>query len=347
MKTIKIGNKNIGENYPTFIIAEVGSNHNRDINQARKLIEIAAECEADAVKFQTYSAETLYSKKTTVPDYLNEKIEQKSVWQMIKDIELPREWQGELADYSRSHGLIFLSTPFDYKAINELEEINILAYKIASFEIVDLPFLKKIAQTKKPIILSTGMASLGDIEDALGTLREISNVGIALLHCAINYPPNIEDLNLKAIKTLIQAFQVPVGFSDHTMSTYLPSVCVALGASIIEKHYTISRSLKGPDHKFALEPNELKQMIKNIRETEVALGSPIKKMADSEKNLYKLARRSLIAKRNIPKGKIIERGDLIIKRPGYGIAPKFLEIVIGKAAKKDIEEDDIITWDLV
>jgi len=347
MKTIKIGNKNIGEGCPTFIIAEVGSNHNRDINQARKLIEIAAECEADAVKFQTYSAETLYSKKTSVPDYLNEKIEQKSVWQMIKDIELPREWQGELADYSRSQGLIFMSTPFDYEAIKELEEIDILAYKIASFEIVDLPFLKKVAQTKKPIILSTGMASLGDIEDALNTIREVSNVDIALLHCAINYPPSFEDLNLKAIKTLIQAFQVPVGFSDHTMSTFLPSVCVTLGACIIEKHYTISRSLKGPDHKFALEPSELKRMIKNIRETEVALGSPIKKMADSEKNLYKLARRSLIAKRKIPKGKIIERGDLIIKRPGYGIAPKFLEIIIGKAAKKDIEEDDIITWDLV
>jgi len=218
MKTIKIGNKNIGEGCPTFIIAEVGSNHNRDINQARKLIEIAAECEADAVKFQTYSAETLYSKKTSVPDYLNEKIEQKSVWQMIKDIELPREWQGELADYSRSQGLIFMSTPFDYEAIKELEEIDILAYKIASFEIVDLPFLKKVAQTKKPIILSTGMASLGDIEDALNTIREVSNVDIALLHCAINYPPSFEDLNLKAIKTLIQAFQVPVGFSDHTMS---------------------------------------------------------------------------------------------------------------------------------
>jgi len=347
MRDILIGNKKIGENYPTFIIVEVGSNHNRDLNQAKKLIEIAAEVEADAVKFQTYSAETMYSKKTFTPDYLEGKMEQRSVWQLIKDIELPREWQGELADYTRSHGLIFLSTSFDYQAIKELEELNVLAYKIASFEIVDLPFLKEIAKNKKPIILSTGMASLGEIEEALNAIRDIGDNEIALLHCAINYPPPIEDLNLRAIKTLSKAFQVPVGFSDHTMSTYLPSVCVALGARIIEKHYTISRSLKGPDHKFALEPDELKLMIKNIRETEIALGSPEKKLAESEKNLYKLARRSIIAAKKIPKGKVIEKSDLIIKRPGYGIPPKFIDIIIGREARKDIDEDDIITWDMI
>lgn len=347
MKGFNIGDKKIGDDYPVFIIAEAGSNHNRELNQAKKLIEIAAEAEADAVKFQTYSAETLYSKKTPNPDYLKGKKEQKSIWELIKDIELPRAWQGELADYSRSHNLVFMSTPFDYKAINELEEINVPAYKIASFEIVDLPFLKEIAKTKKPIILSTGMASLGDIEDAIKTIKEIGDNGIALLHCGINYPPPIEDLNLRAIQTLKQAFQVPVGYSDHTMSITIPAVCVALGACIIEKHYTLDRTLKGPDHKFALEPDELKQMIKNIRETESALGSPIKFMPESEKNLYKLARRSIIAKKRIPKGKIIEGSDLIIKRPGYGISPKFLNIVIGRSAKKDIDEDDIITWDLI
>ncbi len=347
MNKITIGKRKIGKNYPTFIIAEAGSNHNRDLNQAKKLIEIAAEAEADAVKFQTYSAETMYSKKTITPDYLKGKINQKSLWQLIKDIELPREWQGELADYSRSHGLIFLSTPFDYQAIKELEELKVLAYKVASFEISDLHFLKKIATTKKPIILSTGMASMGDIEDAINIIREEGDNDIALLHCAINYPPPIEDLNLRVIKTLIQAFQVPVGFSDHTMSTYIPSICIALGACIIEKHYTINRSLEGPDHKFALEPKELKRMIKTIRETEIVLGSPVKKIADSEKNLYKLARRSIIAKRKIPKGKIIEPEDLMIKRPGFGIKPKFLDIVLKRTAKKDIDEDEIITWDLI
>jgi len=347
MKTFSIGKNKIGDNNPVFIIAEAGSNHNRDLHQAKKLIEIAAEAEADAVKFQTYSAETLYSKKTVTPDYLDGKMGQESVWQMIKDIELPREWQGELADYSRSHDLIFLSTPFDYEAIKELEKLEILAYKIASFEIVDLPFLQELAKTKKPIIQSTGMASLGDIEAAIKSIREVNDVGIGLLHCAINYPPPFSDLNLRAIPTLKQAFQVPIGYSDHTMSISIPSVCVALGANIIEKHFTLDRNLKGPDHKFALEPTELKQMIIHVRNTEEALGSSEKVMPLSEKNLYKLARRSLIANRFIPKGKVIEREDIIIKRPGYGIEPKFLNLIIGRETKEDIEEDDIITWNLI
>lgn len=347
MKEITIGSKKIGDNHPVFIIAEAGSNHNRNLQQAKKLIEVAAEVEADAVKFQTYSAETMYSKKTVTPYYLEGKMEQKSVWQLIKDIELPREWQGELADYSRSHGLIFLSTPFDYPAIKELEELNILAYKIASFEIVDLPFLKEIARQNKPIILSTGMASLGDIEDAINAIREIHNSPLALLHCSISYPPPIEILNLKSIQTLKQAFQIPIGYSDHTMSVNIPSVAVTLGACIIEKHFTLDRTLKGPDHIFALEPDELKQMVKNIRETELALGSPMKLLTDPEKDMYKIGRRSIIAKNDIPKGKIITESDLIVKRPGYGIPPKYLNIVIGRKVQKDIEKDDIITWDLI
>ena len=347
MNNVTIGNKTIGENSPAYIIAETGSNHNRDINQAKKLIEVAAEAEADAVKFQIFSAETLYSKKTATPNYLNGKMEQESLWHLIKDLEFPREWLGELADYSRSHDLTFLSTPFDYKAIEELEEINMVAYKIASFEIVDLPFLRAIAKTRKTIILSTGMASLGDIEDAIDAIRKVSDSEIALLHCAINYPPPFEDLNLRAINTMKQAFQVPVGYSDHTMSISIPAVCVALGASIIEKHFTLNRSLKGPDHKFALEPNELKIMIKNIRETQLALGTPVKLLPESEKNLYSLARRSIVARKKIPKGKVIEESDLIIKRPGYGIAPKFLNVIIGRKAMKDIDEEDIVTWDLI
>ena len=347
MKEFLIGKKKISNKSPAFIIAEAGSNHNRDLNQAKKLIEVAAEAEADAVKFQTYSAETLYSKKTPNPDYLEGQMAQSSVWDLIKDIELPREWQGELADYARSHGLIFMSTPFDYQAIKELEDLNMLVYKIASFEIVDLPFLKEIAKTKKPVILSTGMANLGDIEDAINAIRKIGKNSIALLHCNINYPPPFSDLNLRTIQTLKQAFQVPVGYSDHTMSTIIPSVSVALGACIIEKHYTLDRTLKGPDHKFALEPVELKEMVKNIRDTELSLGSPMKFMPESERNLYKLARRSIIAQKKISKGKKIEKSDIIIKRPGFGISPKFLDIIIGRIAQRDIEEDDVITWDMV
>lgn len=347
MKEITIGSKKIGENQPVFIIGEAGSNHNRNLNQAKKLIEIAAAAEVDAVKFGTFSAEKLYSRKTPTPDYLDGKMEQKSVWHLIKNLELPREWHGELADYTRSHDLIFLSSPFDNEAIELLEKLHVLAYKVASFEIVDLQFLKAMAKTNKPLIISTGMASLGDIEDAINAVKEEADVGIALLHCAINYPPPLKDLNLRAIQTLKQAFQVPVGYSDHTLSTTIPAVCVALGARIIEKHFTLDRTLKGPDHVFALEPHELREMVKNIRDTEQALGIPIKFRPKSEDNLYKLARRSIIARKNIPKGKIIEASDLIIKRPGYGIQPKFLKIIIGREARKDIEEDDIITWNLI
>ena len=281
------------------------------------------------------------------PDYLKGKIAQNSLWELIKDLEMPREWLGELADYSKSHDIIFLSSPFDYEALKELEKLDMVAYKIASFEIVDLPFLKAIAETKKPILLSTGMASLGDIEDAINIIREGANHEISLLHCAINYPPLFKDLNLRAIQTLKQAFQVPVGYSDHTMSIVIPSVCISLGACILEKHFTLDRSLKGPDHAFALEPDELKEMIKNIRETEAALGSPIKFRPKSEDNLYKLARRSIIARRKIHRGKKIEKADLIIKRPGYGIAPKFLNIIIGRITKEEIDEDDIITWEMI
>ena len=347
MKEFFIGKKKIGLNSPVFIIAEAGSNHNRNLSQAKKLIELAAEVEADAVKFQTYSAETLYSKKTPTPEYLDNKMEQNSVWQLIKNLELPREWQGELADFSRSHDLIFMSTPFDYEAIKELEELKILAYKIASFEIVDLPLLGEIAKTKKPIILSTGLASIGEIEEAIKTITEISQNGLALLHCAINYPPPLKDINLRVIQTLYHVFQIPVGFSDHSMSIAIPAAAVALGACIIEKHFTLNRSLKGPDHKFALEPKELKEMVRNIRETELALGIFKKILPDSEKDLYKIARRSIIAANKIPKGKKIEKCDIIIKRPGYGILPKFLQLIIGREAKEDIDEDDIITWDLV
>lgn len=347
MKEFYIGNKKIGDQNPTFLIAEIGSNHSGKLSQAKKLIEISAEAGVDAVKFQTFSAEKIYSKKTPIPDYLAGKITQKSIWELIKDLEMPREWHGELADYSKSHDLIFLSSPFDYEAIEELKALDMAAYKVASFEIVDLPFIQAMAKIKKPLIISTGMASLGDIEDAIGAVRKIADIGIALLHCAIKYPPSFEDLNLRAIKTLKQAFQVPVGYSDHTMSTTIPSVCVTLGACIIEKHITIDRTLKGPDNAFALEPDELREMVKNIRETEAALGSPIKFRPKSEDNLYKLARRSIIARKSIQKGKIIKQSDLIIKRPGYGIPPKFLNIVIGRRARKFIEEDDIITWDLV
>jgi N-acetylneuraminate synthase len=350
VKKVKIGDRWIGEDEPCFIIAEAGSNHNRDFNQALKLIDVAVKAGADAVKFQTYSAEKLYSKKTPKMSYLKKENlikEGESVWDLIKRIEMPREWHKDLADYCTEKELVFLSTPFDLKAVDELEEVGVLAYKIASFEITHLPLLEHTAKTKKPIILSTGMADLSDIELALDVMYRQGNKNVILLHCAINYPPRYEDLNLRAMETMRQAFQLPVGFSDHTLGITSDIAAVALGASVIEKHFTLDRKLPGPDHPFALEPDELKSMVKAIRDTEKALGSQIKKHTEAEEEMYRLARRSLVAACNIPKGAVITCEMIEVKRPGYGIPPKMLDIVVGRTAKVDIDEDDILTWEMV
>lgn len=349
MKKIKIGDRCAGEGEPCFIIAEAGSNHDGKLEQAKKLIDIAKDAGADAVKFQTYSAEKMYSKKTPKMSYLKKgSISRKdeSVWNLIKRIEMPRDWHEELADYCQKKDIIFLSTPFDLKAVDELEEY-VPAYKIASFEITHLPLLEHVAKKKKPIILSTGMADLSDIELALETIYKQKNRNVILLHCAVGYPPKYEDLNLRAMQTMRQAFQVPIGFSDHTLDITSDIAAVALGACIIEKHFTLDRNLPGPDHPFALEPNELKKMVEAIRNTEKALGSPTKKHTPAEEELYKLGRRSLVAACNIPKGTEITKEMIEVKRPGYGIHPKMIDVVVGRKAKKDIEKDDILTWNMI
>lgn len=331
------------------MIAEVGSNHNRDLAQAKRLIDIAAEAGADAVKFQTFLAEKLYSKRTPTMSYLKQSKligPNQTVWDLLKQYELPREWHEELADDARSKGLIFLSTPFDLEAVDLLERIGVSAYKIASYEITHLPLLERVAQTGKPIILSTGMADLRDIETALERIHQQGNRQVILLHCAVNYPPKFEDVHLRAMQTLRQAFQVPVGFSDHTMGIAADIAAVALGACVIEKHFTISRSLRGPDHPFAVEPHELKAMVEGIRQTEAALGSPIKRHTPAEEEMYRLGRRSLVAACRIAKGTRVTREMVDVKRPGYGIETRLLETLLGRMAQRDIEEDEVLQWDM-
>lgn len=348
--TIDIAHRLVGSDRPVFVIAEAGANHNRDFDRALRLIDAAASAGADAVKFQTFSAEQIYSKKTPAMQYLAKKGDisaDKSVWDLIKSIELPREWQKDLADYCRQMSVTFLSTPFDLQAVDQLEALGCPAYKIASFEIVHLPLLRACAQTKKPILLSTGMASLGDIELALETIFAAGGREVLLFHCAIAYPPRFEDVNLRAIQTLAQAFGTPVGWSDHTMGITCDIAAVALGACAVEKHYTIDRSLPGPDHAFAVEPDELTAMVQAIRETENALGSTMKGTTEAEQEMYRLGRRSLVAARSIKKGDKITEDDLAIKRPGYGIHPQHIRTLIGRDAKRDIDPDDIITWDMV
>ena len=340
----RIDNYSISNGEQTFIIAEAGANHNRDFGMAKKLIDVAADSKADAVKFQTYSAETLYSKKT--PEFSYQKGQ--NVYDLIKSIELPREWQQELAEYADQRGIMFLSTPFDYAAVDELDEIGVPAFKFASFEIVDLELLKYAASKQKPMIISTGMANLGEIEDAISAIRSAGNNDIVLLHCNSLYPTPPEVVNLRAMKTMREAFKLPVGFSDHTLGIHISLAAVAMGAYVIEKHFTLDRNLPGPDHSFAIEPDELKEMVGYVREIEEAKGSGIKEKSKLEgEEQYLKARRSIHAKVDIPKGTKIIKDMLVVKRPGYGIKPKFMDVVVGRTARIDIEEEEWITWEMV
>lgn len=347
MKRLKIGERWIGDGEPCFIVAEAGANHNRDLGMAKELIAVAAEAKADAVKFQTYSAETLYSKKTPKFTYL-EGLTDKSTWELIKEIELPREWQAELAEEATKRGILFMSTPFDHRAVDELDALGVPVFKIASFEIVDLPLVRHAASKGKPMIVSTGLADYEDIQDALAACREAGNDKVVLLQCASLYPAPPERINLRAMETMRRAFGTLVGLSDHTLGIHISVAAPALGACVIEKHYTLSRSLKGPDHPFAIEPAELRELVRQVREVEAALGDGRKLgPAPEEMEMHQKARRSLVAARAIPKGARIERDMVTIKRPGYGIKPKYLDLVVGRVAKVDIAEDTVLTWEIV
>ena len=347
MLKVRIGERWVGDGEPCFIVAEAGANHNRDLTMAKELIAVAAEAKADAVKFQTYSAETLYSKKTPRFSYL-EGLSDKSTWDLVKEIELPREWQGELAEEAKKRGILFMSTPFDHRAVDELDMLGVPAFKIASFEIVDLPLMRYAASKGKPMIISTGLADYEDIQDAFATCREVGNEQVVFLQCASLYPAPPERINLRAMETMRRAFGTLVGLSDHTLGIHISVAAPAVGACVIEKHYTLSRSLKGPDHPFAIEPAELRELVRQVREVEAALGDGRKLgPAPDELEMHQKARRSLVAACAIPKGTRIEPDMVTIKRPGYGIPPKFLRLVVGRAARRDIEVDDVITWEVI
>jgi N-acetylneuraminate synthase/N,N'-diacetyllegionaminate synthase len=348
IKDITIDDHTIGENKPVFIIAEAGSNHDGKLEQAFKLIDVAKRSGADAVKFQTFLADKIVAKTRDRASYLDKLVSKdQSMHDIFKKLEMPREWLPELMAYCKQNDIMFLSTPFDEEAVEQLEKIDIAAYKIASFELVHIPLLKEVAKTGKPIILSTGMANLGDIEEALEAIYKEGNEKVILMHCGINYPANFEDVHLRAMLTMRQAFQLPVGYSDHTSGITVPIAATALGACSIEKHFTLDRTLPGPDHPFALEPDELAAMVKGIRECEKTLGQPIKTTAESEKEMYTLGRRSIFAKTDIPKGTIITGDMLAVLRPGLGLMPKYMPIVIGRTAQKDIHADEPITWDKI
>lgn len=342
---IALGARRIGPGEPAFIIAEVGSNHNGRLDLARALVEVAAAAETDAVKFQTFTADKIVSETSMKASSLVEHMaDHETVTDLFQRLELRREWHEELRDLARSHGLVFLSTPFDEASADLLDELGVPAFKIASYDLTHLPLLRHVASKGKPTILSTGMGTLGEIEDAVNVFRDV-NVPVALLHCPVGYPPPADAINLAAIGTLTNAFHIPVGFSDHTEGWTIPLAAVARGACILEKHVTMDRSLPGPDHHFALEPPDLERMVKAIREVETALGDGRLRLHPSQLEFQEAGRRSLFAARRIKKGEEISRDKIIIIRPATGIPPKDLQRVLGRAAKRDIEARHPITWD--
>ena len=348
VKGIIIADKKIGPQHPCFIIAEAGVNHNGDVNLAKQLIDIAAEAGADAVKFQTFHAENVVTytaekagyQKNTTP--LHE-----SQYEMIKKLELSDDVFFDLSIYAKKKGIIFLSTPFDKESVEKLDRIEIPAFKIPSGEITNFPLLKIIAEKKKPIILSTGMATLGEVEEALYYLKKCGSDDIILLHCTTNYPASLHSVNLCAMSTICCAFKTTVGYSDHTEGITIPIAAVAMGACVLEKHFTLDRSLPGPDHKASLEPSELREMVKAIRDVEIARGSGIKSLNVEESAIKAVVRRSVVARCDITAETKFSENNIAILRPGTGIEPRYYELIINKKARIHIKKNQVLNWDMI
>lgn len=344
MKKIIIKNKKIGEKSPSFIIAEAGVNHNGNIKLAKKLIDKAKEAGVDAIKFQTFKTEDIVTKQASQAKYQAKNIGKKeSQYEMLKRLELSEKDFIELKKYCDGKKIIFLSTPHTEQAIDFLDAL-VPAYKVGSGDLTNLPFLEKMARKNKPIILSTGMAILAEIKEAVKVIKNQNNNKIIILHCTTNYPCPLEEVNLRAMETIKKEFNLLTGYSDHTKGINVSLVAVGLGACLIEKHFTLDKNLPGPDHKASLEPAELKKLVEEIRNIEKAMGNGIKKPNKSEEEIKKVARKSVVAKVNIKKGEKITKEMLIIKRPGTGIEPKHLNKLINRKVKKNIKQDSLIKF---
>jgi N,N'-diacetyllegionaminate synthase len=332
-----------------IIIAEAGINHNGSTKLAKKLIDVAANAGADFIKFQTFITELNISKKAKKAYYQkkNTQNETESQFEMVKKLELSFENFEELNRYCKNKGIGFLSTGFDYPSIDFLDQLGLSFFKIPSGEITNKPYLQHIAGKEKPVVISTGMANLSEIEKALDILMKegLKRDQITVLHCTTEYPTPMKDVNLNAMLAIKDAFKVKIGYSDHTPGIEIPIAAVAMGAEVIEKHFTLDRNMEGPDHKASLEPHELKAMIKAIRNLEVALGDGIKKPSESEKKNIEIARKSIHYAQNMEDGKVIELKDLIMKRPGNGISPMNYELVLGKKLNHNVAQDDMVKWE--
>ena len=330
----------------TLIIAEAGVNHNGDIAKAKALIDKGAEAGVDYVKFQTFKAEKLVTKQAKRASYQDKNTQDNdSQYEMLKKLELSQALHQELMDYCNQKGVKFLSTGFDSESLGFLAQLGITIAKVPSGEITNLPYLRQVASLFPEVILSTGMATIGEIKDAVKVLIDngVSKDKIIILHCNTEYPTPMEDVNLKAMLHIQKELGIPVGYSDHTLGIEVPIAAVALGATVIEKHFTLDKTLPGPDHKASLEPNELKAMVSAIRNIEKAIGgSGLKEVSKSEEKNKPIARKSIVASTDIKKGDIFTPENLTVKRPGTGISPMQWDEVIGKEAKRDFQEDELI-----
>lgn len=341
---LEIGDRKVGDGYPCFVIAEIGSNHNQDFDLARRMIDAAADAGVDAVKFQTFRASSHYSKKSPGFGYLD----YVDTHELIRSLELDRSWQSDLKQHAEDRGVIFFSSPCDSDAIVGLAELDIPVYKVASFDLTDDSLVSEIAAIGKPMILSTGMASWMDIQFALDAARNKGNDQIILLQCTSLYPAPVHLTNLRAMSSMRSVFGTLVGYSDHTIGNHISLAAVAMGACIIEKHFTLDRTMPGPDHAFATEPDEMREMMQRIREIEAAFGNGLKNGPHQEElEMAEKGRRSLHARVPIAKGQVITAEMLVIKRPGMGIPPLLKAQVIGRTARKNIDADQWITWDML
>jgi pseudaminic acid synthase len=345
---ISIAGRQIGNNQAAYVVAEMSANHHQDFDQAVRLVHAAKDVGADAVKLQTYTPDTL----TIDCDNQHFQIGKGTIWEGRNLYELygeaytPWDWQPKLQEIADDLGLDLFSTPFDHSAVDFLEEMGVPAYKVASFEIVDLPLIRRIAQTSKPIIMSTGTATLSEIEEAVHTARRAGAMQIALLKCTSAYPAQPEEMNLRTIPHLAQAFGVPVGLSDHTLGIAVPVTAVALGACLVEKHFTLSRDLPGPDSAFSLEPQEFRAMVEAIRVAETALGE-IRYEMTKEETSSRVFRRSLFVVEDMEAGDVFTERTVRAIRPGYGLHTRYLDEVLGRRAARDVQKGTPLGWGLV
>lgn len=346
MKTVQLGKRSVGQDQKCYIIAEAGKNHNGDVRLARELVRKAAEAGVDAVKFQSIDTSRLMVKTGLRPAYFDDAVgTEETEFDITRRLELPDEAHPELAELAQSLGIDFISTPEDAGHVDLLDDLDVPFFKVSSLNIDNYPLLRHIASKGKPMVISTGMATLGEVEAALALVAEHGCPGVVLLHCTSNYPTLAEDVNLRAMVNMRDAFKVPVGFSDHTEGDVMAVGAVALGACVYEKHFTLDRDMDGPDHRLSAEPDEMRGLVQKIRQLETGLGWEVKRPTATELEMKTFKRRSVVIGKAVSAGTVLTEDILDCKCPGTGISPKYFDVIVGRTAKKDFPADYILTWE--